>query len=285
MWNEDDRDHGSYDSEFEGRPRFAFAKPTTTKVVRALLIANVVVFVLQSILRAASPGFYNDCLSVFGLSWDGAVMHLWVWQFVTYLFLHHVDHLFHILFNLLTLWMFGCEVESRLGPRRFLALYLCGGIFAGLAFATWHAFGQMFDVAVGASGAVMAILVAFTLLAPNRVVLLFFVLPMRMKTLMWGLIGVDLCMLMLVEDGGIANTAHLGGALFGYLWFRLGPGVGRVLAGVEAGRQQKDRLKEAEVKEEVDRLLVKIKEQGMTSLTSKERRFLQNASRRFFDAG
>lgn len=285
MWNDDRNQSSDWDSSsFEERPNvgFGFVRPRTTPIVKILLLVMGVIFGVQVLLQAGSVGLANWVLEFFGLSFSKAVMNFHVWQFFTYLFLHGT--LFHVLFNLFALWMFGCEVETALGRQRFLQLFIQSGIFAGVAYVVWGAFGQQFSPAVGASGAIMAILVVFTILAPNRSVLLFFMIPMKMKHLMWLIIGLDMYSFVLNSDNGIANTAHLGGALYGWLWFRYSPRLVQVFRGMEQKAQAREEEKESSARAEVDRLLEKIAKEGMPSLNDKERRFLEQASRRFYDS-
>jgi hypothetical protein len=145
-----------------------------------------------------------------------------VWQLVTYMFLHNPLSIWHILFNLLALWMFGRDVENDLGPLNFLKLYFLGGILGGLA---WLAFNlNSPNHVLGASGAVLAICIAYATLYPERPItmLIFFILPLTMKAKYWAWLTVVLvgygC--LVTSGGGVADLAHLGGILVGYLYVK-----------------------------------------------------------------
>ncbi len=288
MWQDYDRDSYS-DSNSprnyggQGRPTgFGFQRPPVTPTVKILLMAMVGVFILQTLVEvAASADAANSFLQLFGVSWDGAVKKLYLWQFGTYIFLH--GGIFHLLMNMLWLWMFGGDVENGLGRRKFLQLFLLGGVFAGLSYVIFAAFDPGFVPAVGASGALMAVVVVFTMRNPNQSVLLFMMIPMKMWHMMVMIIGIDLYYAVTNDANGVANTAHLGGALFGYLWFRFGPRLDQVFVRIEKDQKVKEYQREVDARAEVDRLLEKIARDGMHSLTGKERKFLKQASRRFYD--
>ncbi len=141
-----------------------------------------------------------------------------VWQVVTYLFLH--GGWMHILFNLLMLWMFGSDLERLWGSKQFLFYFFLTGIGAAL-----------FDVAlqpnvqiptVGNSGAVYGILLAYGMLFPDRPIFLWFVIPVKAK---WFVLGMGLIEFFSSLSGpgtGVAHLAHLGGMLFGYMYLRGG---------------------------------------------------------------
>ncbi|HVK50008.1 MAG TPA: rhomboid family intramembrane serine protease [Pseudobacter sp.] len=165
------------------------------------------------------------------------------WQLLTYMFLHSPGSIFHLLFNMLMLWVFGSQLEYRWGAKRFLLFYLICGVGAGLiqliayhvdlniimskfnnntislAEAQGRAYGVMFSSTLGASGAIMGVMAAFTYLNPNHEMLLFPIpIPIKMKYLMVGYVLLDLFGGINPGRGdGIAHFAHLGGALFGFL--------------------------------------------------------------------
>src|SRR5262249_37094425 len=144
-----------------------------TPAVKQLLIANTVCFVV--FLFAPRAGF-GGAVGWLALT-PYAVVHGAVWQLVTYLFLH--DGFFHILFNMLALWMFGCELERTWGYRRFLFYYFLTGIGAGLTVVSIN--HNSLGATVGASGAIYGILMAYGMLFPDRMILLWFVVPIAAK--------------------------------------------------------------------------------------------------------
>jgi membrane associated rhomboid family serine protease len=178
-----------------------------TRAVKYLLIICVGVFLLQ---RLVSP--IIDFL--FGL----VPVLLWkkyfVWQLGTYIFLH--GSFFHLLFNLFALWMFGCEIERQWGTRSFLKYFIVTGIGAGICYAVVSP-GQRIPV-VGASGAIYAILLAYGMIFPNRMIYVWFLFPIRAKYFVMIFGAIELYASITGAGGGIAHVAHLGGMLFGYIY-------------------------------------------------------------------
>ncbi len=231
-----------------------------------------------------------------------------VWQLATYMFLH--GGLWHILINLLILWFIGREVEYFIGPKYYTRLFLLGGLFGGILWLVFN-LGSATPV-VGASAGVLACVIAFATLFPDRELtfLLWFILPVRIKARYLALILVafDVVPLLQGAQTNIAHLAHLGGAALGYLYIKhLGYGrVPRWLQAVLAiGRPLKSRPRarssatrtstssgawggsrkvrrphlspEAYIQEQVDPILEKISREGMQSLTPSERRILESA--------
>ncbi len=222
------------------------------------------------------------------------------WTFVTYMFVH--AGLLHLLGNMLMLFVFGPAVEHRLGGRAFLLYYLYCGIGAAVLSLVLSGIMPTAPI-VGASGAVLGVGVAFALLWPDAELLVFpLPMPVKARTFILVLIGLDIIFSQLTPDDGVAHLAHVGGAGFGYLFFRLQAlsrrhphppprAVERVVM-VQSGAAEPDqhrtppapirprRRADADpVAAEVDRVLDKISEQGMNSLTAAERRFLDEVSR------
>lgn len=205
------------------------------------------------------------------------------WTIVTYMFLH--GSMSHILFNMLGLYFFGTQVEQRLGPNRFLWLYFISGITGGL-------FSFIFSPGapiIGASAAIYGIMFAFAYYWPDAEILIYFVLPLKARMM------VILYTVLALWSGfggvgsGIAHFAHLGGFAggFAYLkWSERGrrsfraraEGADRLKAKWKAGeRPNVDLSKVHELnREEVNRILDKISEYGVGSLTPQEKAFLSN---------
>jgi len=263
-----------------------------TPVVRGLLLVNAVIYISQ--LLTARMGPEPVLLRYLALRPEQVLHQLTLWQLLTYQFLH--GSFFHILFNLFTLWMFGCEVERALGSKRFLHLYLGSGIGAGL----FHLIFNPYSAApvIGASGALYGILVAFAVLFPERVVtlLLFFVLPVQLKAKYLVAIFIAISVFSGIESqvfgvsDGIAHLAHLGGALSGFLLLRLGPlwqdwrftlrkkREWRRMAALK----RKETVKKQK-QEEIDRILDHINEVGYDALPEREKDLLKKASRKVSD--
>jgi rhomboid family protein len=213
--------HASRDPMYRGGGRALSA------AVRALLIANVAVFLVQSILRVwgpRAPLSEFQFIEVFGLVPALTLLHGRIWQPLTYLFLH--GSLFHLLLNMLMLWMFGVPLERAWGTRRFLRYYfVCGAGAAALTCVV--AFSSR---TIGASGALFGLLLAYGMTWPEQVLLIWGIVPMRAKTLVWLAAAVELY--SLIFGGGemnIAYGAHLGGMLVGYLMLGRAWRVGETL--------------------------------------------------------
>jgi len=196
-------------------PRYGGGRPAVPGAVRALLIANAAVFLGQSILKLWGPGAplsEFQFVEIFGLVPSLTLLHGRVWQPITYLFLH--GNLFHLLLNLLMLWMFGAPLERAWGTRRFLRYYFVCGVGAA-ALTCLVAFSSR---TIGASGALFGLLLAYGMMWPEQVLLIWGVVPMRAKTLVWVAAALELYSLIFGgNEMNIAYGAHLGGMLVGYL--------------------------------------------------------------------
>lgn len=271
---------------------------TSPWVVRIIVVAAAVQLLLATIFTA--PAFVDALAFVPGTGLARP------WTFVTYIFVH--GGLLHLLINSVVLISFGPSVERRMGSGKFIAYFLYCGIGAA-AFAagldTVHPVGPF----IGMSGAIMGVALAYALLLPDRDVFLFpLPFPIRAKVLIALLAAFDLAGAFLWHDG-IAHEAHLGGLLFGWLYFRLnalrggapirrpaiegvvlvghgsveeGHRSGAVPRGEGAPRRPQPRAGSTPDREgaELDRLLDKIGATGIGSLTPEERRYLDEVSKR-----
>ncbi|MBI4364701.1 MAG: rhomboid family intramembrane serine protease [Candidatus Latescibacteria bacterium] len=210
---------------------------SATPAVKGLLIANVSVFLFQALAGTFAQVRLDR---LFGLVPYEVVHHLFLWQLATYMFLH--GGLLHIAFNLLALWMFGSELESLWGTRRFMRFYFITGIGAAII-STLVTPSSPIPI-IGASGAIYGLLAAYGLLFPDRVILLYFVLPIRAKYLVLILGLVTFWSSVSAVGGGVAHVAHLGGMVFGWLYLR-GPRWPRFGSGLRDayGRWRRDRLR------------------------------------------
>lgn len=185
--------------------------------VKGLLIVNCAIFVFFFFLGLAAPDLFRSFLGAFGLRASG-FFHGMIWQPFTYLFLH--GDFWHILFNMLTLWMFGADLERDWGMQRFLKYYFVCGVGAGLCDITVN---QVLDtrgnLTIGSSGAIYGILLAFGLLYPTRTVFFSFLFPIQAKYFVL-IMGMIAFMSSFNRGSAVSNVAHLGGMLFGYLYLR-----------------------------------------------------------------
>jgi membrane associated rhomboid family serine protease len=246
--------------------------------MQAILLANVAIYLLAFF----GMGKY--------LLWYGAFIPSFaheLWRFLSYAFIHF--NIWHIIFNMLMFWMFGTEVCKHLGERNFTTLYLVSAVFASVFSLPFYTFGIMGNnPIIGASGALFGVMVAYAFLFPERIILVFFILPMKIKYAIWIFIAIDL--FMANSGDGIAHYTHLGGVLSGYLF---------MLAWSKKSTKQetyskeffKEKAKEnkpseplegelykgnSNVKEErLNEILEKINLSGLQSLNQEERDYLQ----------
>jgi len=203
-------------SRFEYGPqyRISFGGPLTP-AVRILLIVNVAVYLAELfVVRLGGPEAWKATLDLFALNPVRVFTEFFVWQLVTYMFLHAPGSIFHILFNMLILYMLGCEIERFWGPKRFLRYYFLCGVGAGIANC---AFAMLQSQTVGASGAIFGLIVAYAMLFPTRTFLFWGIFPLTARQLALLLTAIELVSLGALSPDGVARFAHLGGALTGYL--------------------------------------------------------------------
>jgi membrane associated rhomboid family serine protease len=256
-------------------------------VVKWLLIVTIGVFLVQDMAdRAISGAPFTHAL---GLSLNG-IQSGRLWQVVTYMFLH--GPWFHLLLNMFLLFMIGPETERGMGSHQFFVLYFVSGILGGLGWLIISAARHPGALCVGASGAIFGIIGAFAALYPQRdvTILLFFIIPLRLKAWMLGvgLGALELLFLVSHPEGTVANAAHLAGGLAGYVYTR--EMSRRDHIGRSAWRWPNLRrlpsLRFPKADEgpddpgEIDRILEKMHRQGIRSLTADERKSLERKSKR-----
>jgi membrane associated rhomboid family serine protease len=177
--------------------------------VKSLIVANVLVFILQSISNGAVDGFF----ALWPLqAIDGQVFFRF-WQVITYAFLHSTGNITHLFFNMLALWMFGTEIERYVGPRRLLACYFASVVTAAVSqlfVPMW--FGAPPAPTIGASGGVFGLLLAYAFLFPKRKVIPL-IPPIPMPAWLFASLyaGIELFLGVTGTQSGVAHFAHLGG--------------------------------------------------------------------------
>jgi membrane associated rhomboid family serine protease len=176
--------------------------------VLSLIIANVVVFALQSL----SNGAVDVLLALWPLQAIDGQSYFHVWQIVTYSFLHSTDNIWHLLFNMFGLWMFGAEIERYVGPRRLLACYFASVITAALAqLFVPMLFGEAPGPTIGASGGVFGLILAYAVMFPKRKVAVYFLIPMPTWLFATLYAAIELFQGVTGSQSGVAHFAHLGG--------------------------------------------------------------------------
>ena len=198
--------------------------PPFTKAVTWLIGVNTGIFLLRFILEIVRLPAGAFALIYLGLTPTQVVFHGWVWQLLTYGFIHF--EFWHWFGNMLGLWMFGAAIESAWGSRRFVELFaigLLGAAITTVALSCAHILGDPTRPTIGASGGVFAILMAFGMLfGDNEIMLIPFPFMLKAKYFVGILIVVTLAF-ALMGGGNVAYVAHLGGLFFGWLYVKRGP--------------------------------------------------------------
>jgi membrane associated rhomboid family serine protease len=201
---------------------YSFGPGPVTPAVKWLIWANVGAFVATNI--------FPILIQYLGLVPQDVIEKRWLWQPVTYMFLH--GGILHILFNMLGIWMFGVELERMWGTPFFLKYYAITGVGAAittilvglLPFAmTSLTYGA---VTIGASGALYGLLLAFALYNPDRPILMFMLFPVPAKYFVIIIGAISFLSATGAGSPAVAHTAHLGGLIFGYLYLKGGRGGG-----------------------------------------------------------
>lgn len=247
-----------------------------TRWVRNLVIANVAIYFVQYMMPGL--GVTETFMFVPALGFARP------WTFITYMFLHDPNSIWHIVFNMFVLFFFGPRVEQRMGPSRFLWLYFLSGVSGALLSMILAPNAEI----VGASAAIFGVVGAFARFWPTDKIYIWGVLPLEARwfvifTIVWA-IGSGLA----GSRGGVADFAHVGGYLGGFLylqWLEATKGSKRfkqMAAAVPADKHLSNwkRVDMQSVhalnRDEVNRILDKINASGLASLTPQEKQFLSN---------
>ena len=285
-------------------------------VCRQIVVVTGVIYLLQA-LSASRDLAESPVTSWLEFTLREAFGKLQVWRLVTYAFVHDENSLWHVVGNMLMLWFFGKDVEEIYGSREFLRFYLTSAVFAVLVQAGVGMVSQQPDLpVVGASGAVLAVMMLYAAHFPRRRVYVFGILPIEVRWLVlicvaYNLLPVLNALATKQSGGSVAYGAHLGGLAFGWLYHhfelrgRLWGWVDRLLDRHAWGRRKRqsetlrsgnlkvhrpeeikyqpdfDTESEEEFKERVDDILRKISAEGESSLTKRERAVLTEAAQRF----
>ncbi len=264
-------------------PQFRFG-PILTTTIRTIIIINVALFVLQFIFMLAKSSFLIDLFRFHPEKIRSFHWH----QFFTYAFLH--TDFFHILFNMLTLWMFGSELENLWGKKNFIYFYGLGIFFISFFSFFIDNFLKQSGM-IGASAIVTAIMVVYGMLWPNREVLFMMIFPIKIKYIIF-LILIPMMIFYTAVTGGANFAANLGGVLYGFGYWYLNTkykvDFEKLFDIDDYIRRKKFKMYQEELESKtktmakVDELLDKISKQGYNSLTEKEKKFLNEASNKYY---
>lgn len=284
---------GLEDRDYAREPESGFQLTAPQSMVGGLLAVNLVLWLLDVVFDGRLSDRFDLSAQLLREPWN-------VWQLVTYGFLHDHRDIMHILNNMLWLYIFGRELEEIYGKWEFFRIYLASIILGGLVWVLWRNFvvGEPFAQLVGASAAVSAIIILYAMRFPEREILIFGVMPVKV----WALAGVIIVinvfgigMASRRAGSNVAYEAHIAGMAFAFFYFHFDWNLGRFLpAGnrrrwLPRGFGSRPNLKLHEptdepaplnLSAETDRILAKIHASGYDSLTDDERRTLERASAR-----
>ncbi len=274
-----DRDYtqADFESQYHHSPRMRAVFPRLTPVVKWLIIINIAVFL---------PGYLIPRLGIFQREWFSVFPEtlgktIQLWRYVTYQFLH--GSLGHIFWNMLVLFFFGPMLEQLWGPRKFLVFYLVCGAAGGI-FYPLLVYLHWLDIAplIGASGSILGLLAAAAILFPHMIVLMFGVFPIKMSIL--AIIIAAMSILSILRPDASPNAggeaAHLGGMVAGAVYILSEKWRYRFLSKVrEGGILRKKTTGYVDLQIEVDRILEKVHQHGIHSLTYKEKKILKQATK------
>ncbi len=285
---------GLYDRDYyrdHSQPGLSLRTPQTA--IGWIILINLAVWLVGSFFFP-NPGHSLDRLASWLALGGDTLWKPWLWwNMVSYGFAH-APAPSHILFNMLGLFILGRDIEWTYGKREFILLYLALIFAGGLVWSVASAVVGDYRPVVGASGAVAGIVVLYAMHFPRRTLLLFFVIPIPAWVLGVLLVMGDLLGALGHADENVAYLVHLAGAGFAFLYYkfgwrfeRMGAGLSKRVRQLRSPRLKVRRPEEDESDEnftdEVDRILEKISREGEASLTRRERRALQDASRRYQD--
>ena len=189
-------------------------------VVFILIGLNLLVYLAELFLKnlPVIPGLSMIPVLVMGRGW--------IWQFVTYMFVHDPRSIGHLLFNMFALFIFGRQVEWKMGSKEFLLYYLLTGILAGVfSFLVYIFTGQVWVSLMGASGAVFAVQLAFAAFFPHSIIYIWGIIPLRAPVMVLGFTALEVFSMLTGRGGNVAHITHLAGFAFGWIYFLVRFGI------------------------------------------------------------
>jgi len=273
-----DRDYtqDSYQSQSGYTPQMRIGFPLLTPVVKWLLIINAVVYFAQIL---GGDSLLNSWFAVYPASFW---LTLQLWRLVTYQFLH--GGIFHILFNMIVLYSLGSILERHWGSRKFLVFYLCCGMVGGLLYPILLALKIISPHAVrgvlpliGASGAILGVLAACAIMFPN-IVMIFYFFPLPIRVVAVILILIAIAGIATGENAG-GEAAHLGGMAAGAAYALSQSWRNKLGLKMRTGMWERKMAARHKLQAELDRILQKVHDSGLHSLTRKEKRTLKKATK------
>ncbi len=271
-----DRDYTQEQNESRNAPQMRIGIPSLTPVVKWLLIINVAIYLLDTLISSGKANELTPIKYFFSIMPFTPALMLQVWRLITYQFLHW--DFYHILFNMLGLWFLGPSLEQQWGSKRFLIFYLSCGIAGGLFYILLVLMGFLAaGPMVGASGAVLGILAACAILFPHFIVfIIIFPVPIRVAAV----ILMALSFFTVISKGPNAGgeACHFAGIVVAAVYVLSGSWRAKLKLRFKALRWDKYIESERRLRLEVDRILKKVHDHGIHSLTSSEKRILKKAT-------
>jgi rhomboid family protein len=270
-----DRDYTQSGSrqQYYGSPQMRFNLPRITPVVKWLLVANIGIFLLT--LHGTVAAFLGHWFAVDARSLSTGLQ---PWRIISYQFLHDPVSVWHIFLNMIALFFLGPPLERHWGGRRFLPFYLICGAAGGLFYLVLVGIGFLPQgIMLGASGSILGLLSACAILFPHFVIfVIVFPLPIRVAAVAFAFAYFLLVATRSSNAGG--EAAHLAGMAAGAAYVLLGPKLERFKLKTRAGAWEKKVQEERVLQVEVDRILAKVHDSGLHSLTAREKRILKKAT-------
>lgn len=268
-----DRDYNR-DQYGDAGGRMQMVMPPITPVVKWLLIANIVIYVVCVVMKPVGVFLFEW----FSVSAFTAWQPLQLWRVISYQFLHLTRDIWHIFGNMLILFFFGPMLEQLWGSRRFLKFYLVCGALGGFVYPILVLTGFLGPAQlVGASGAIFGMLAAGAILFPKMKVYIFGILPIPMMVLAGILVLVSVLGLLGGDNAG-GEAAHLAGMAGGAAYVLWKPWMQKTRLKTQKGRWGKKVADQRDFQKEVDRILEKVHQSGIASLTRKEKQILRQAT-------
>jgi membrane associated rhomboid family serine protease len=199
---------------------FSFGPPLTPMVKKLIIITSAAFILTYIPLQIFHSAVFDLPFAWFALQASDVIHQFYLWQLVTYLFLH--GGWFHIIFNMFALWMFGADLERLWGGKKFLVYYFVTGVGAGILDVTLNTLFRpaMPSATIGCSGAVYGLLLAYGMLFPERLIYLYMIIPIKAKWFVAIMGAIEFVSSFGSPGSGISHFAHLGGMLFGFLYLR-----------------------------------------------------------------
>ena len=249
-----------------------------TDAIKFIISINFLIFILQYL-----SGMEGELFTIFGIVPSKTFGELMLWQPFTYLFFH--GGIWHVLINMFVLWMFGSELEKFWGKKEFLRFFFITGIGSGLITILFSLSST--NPVVGASGAIYGVLLAYGFMFPNRLVYLYFLIPIKVKYLVMLIGAIAFFSSLNPGNSNISHLTHLSGMVIAFIYLRSSINWNTINHFVihrkdEIKRHYEDKKNEKRdaLKLQVDAILDKINDVGYDNLSESEREFLFNASKK-----